>query len=492
MSQCMTPPNNREQNGLLEINKRQKGLHMRETVKTRFQLKTGIMFVAALMMVVLVTGMTTIISHAEEGRVTASSAKIRAGADTGSEMIGSALQGEVYTITGEVADADGVHTWYQITFEENRTGYVRSDLMQKVGSGGASTPSTPTAPTTPASTVVGEVTALQPVSAKVTGEQVRVRSNASTSGSIVSTVQRDVVLTVVGMAKDSEQKTWYQVNFSDATGQKSGFVREDFVSLEGELIPADQVPEEPEPVVTDPVDPVSTPEPVPVHKDYETQQYDGVWYLADYAQDQMYPISELFTAGTTNKELYEEAQAKLKSTKLIMIILVVLVVVLALATTLLFFKVRDMMDAAYFEEVEKETMRKRQGQKSPGRASMPTVGAGGRTSGSSGQRPSGSSGQKPSGSGQKPSGGSSQQRLAGSGQPRPSGSSGQRPAGSGQQRPAGSGQQARPAGGQSHSGQQSRSASRDTQSGSKQSRNFMADDDEFDFEYLNWDGEEDN
>lgn len=480
--QCMMYPNNRERNGLLEINKRQEGLHMRETVKTRFQLKTTVMLAVTLMVIVLVTGMNAIISHAEEGKVTATSAVIRASADVGSEMVGSAMQGEVYTITGEAADADGVHTWYQITFEENKTGYVRSDLMQKVG-GGAAAPSTPTTPTTPASTAVGEVTALQPVSAKVTGEQVRVRSNASTSGSIVSTVQRDVVLTVVGMAQDSEQKTWYQVNFSDATGQKDGYVREDFVSLEGERIPADQVPEEPDPVVTDPVDPVVTPEPAPVHKDYETQQYDGVWCLVDYAQDQMWTISELLTAGPTNKELYDEAQAKLKSTKIIMMILVVMVVVLALATTLLFFKVRDMMDAAYFEEVEKETMRKRQGQKAPARASMPTVGAGGRPSGSGGQKPSGGSGQKPSGGQQRPAG-SSGQKPSGSGQQRPAGSSGQRPAGSGQQKPAGSGQQ--------QAGQQSRPASKDAQSGSKQSKNFMTDDDEFDFEYLNWDGDEEN
>ena len=472
---------------------------MRETVKIRFELKTKVMFIMTVMMMVLVFGMTTIISHAEEGKVTASSVKIRASADTNSEMIGGALQGDVLTITGEVPDADGVHTWYQVTFEGTRTGYVRSDLMQKVSGGGTSTPS---APTVNPSSVVGDVTALQPVSAKVTGEQVRVRSNASTSGSIVSTVQRDAMLTIVGMATDSEQKTWYQVNFSDASGQLSGFVRYDFVSVEGEIIPADQVPVEPDPVVTDPVDPVVTDpvEPEPVHKDYETQQFDGVWNLVDYVQNQRYPIEDLFNAGKQNKQLYDEAEAKLKSTRIIMIILVVLVVVLALATTLLFFKVRDMMDAAYFEEVEKETIRNRQGQRSSGKASMPTVGAGSRSSGGSQQKSSGSSQSRPSGSGQQRPAGSGSQRPSGSGQQKPAGSSSQRPSGNSQQRPAGSGQQSRSAGGQANSGQQtskpagqqSRPASREGQNSSKQSKNFMADDDEFDFEYLNWDGEEDN
>ena len=481
-------------------NSNKEGLHMREIIKTRFQLKTTVMFIVTMVMMVLVIGMTTIVSHAEEGKVTASSVKIRASADTNSEMIGGALQGDVLTITGEVPDADGVHTWYQVTFEGNRTGYVRSDLMQKVSGGSTGTSTTPA---TNPSTVAGDVTALQPVSAKVTGEQVRVRSNASTSGSIVSTVQRDAVLTVVGMAKDSEQKTWYQVNFSDASGQLSGYVREDFVSVEGEIVPADQAPTEPDPVVTDPVEPSPTQEPEPVHKDYETQLYNEEWYLADYLEDAMYPISDLLVAGPKNKELYEEAEAKLKSTRIIMIILVILVVVLALATTLLFFKVKDMMDAAYFEEVEKETMRNRQGQRSSGKASMPTVGAGNKSSGGSQQKSSGSGQTRPAGSGSQPRpSGSGQARPAGSsGQSRPSGSGQARPAGSsGQSKPSGSGQQAKPAGGQSGSGQQTsrpagqqgKPVSRETQNPPKQSKNFMADDDEFDFEYLNWDGEEDN
>ncbi len=467
---------------------------MRETVKTRVQVKTAIMFVVTMMMVVLVTGMNTIISHAEEGKVTASSVNIRASADSNSEALSGALQGDILPITGEVPDADGVHTWYQVTFEGNRTGYVRSDLMQKVSGDGTGT----------SSAAGGEVTALQPVSAKVTGEQVRVRSEASTSGNIVSTVQRDVMLTVVGMAKDNEQQTWYQVNFSDATGQMSGFVRYDFVSVEGEIIPADQIPAEPDPVVTDPVDPVvATPDPAPMHKDYDTQLYNDDWYLVDYVQEGMYPISDLLQAGPKNLELYQNAEAKLKSSKILIIILVALVVVLALATTLLIFKIRDMMDAAYFEEVEKETIRKRQDQRASGKASMPTVGAGSRSSGGTQQKNSGGSQAKSSGSGQTRPAGSSGQRPAGSGQARPAGSSGQRPAGSGQakpaassgQRPAGSGQ-AKPAGSNGQrpagSGQQSRPVSREEQNTPKQSKNFMAEDDEFDFEYLNWDGEEDN
>ncbi len=461
---------------------------MRETAKIRMQLKAMVMAVAAMAVMVLAFGLTTIISHAEDAKVTASSVKIRAGADTGTEMIGGALNGEILPITGETTGADG-YTWYQVTFEGGtKTGYVRSDLVQKVGSGTGTgnqitpdTPATPNTPNTPTSTPATEVTAVQPVNAKVTGEQVRVRSNASTSGTVVETVPRDTILTVTGTAQDSEGKSWYQVSFTGAGGQATGFVREDFVTLEGELLPPATNPVEPEaPEVTDPVEP--EPTPPPEQKDYDTKKYEDGWYLMDYTGEQgvRYLISDLYESTANYKKLREEGDAQMKSMRIIMIILVVAVILLALTATLLFFKIRDMMDAAYFEEVEKETVRKRQGQRSSGKADMPTGGTGSR-SGGSGQS-------RPAGNGQSRSGGSSQARPSGAGQSRPAGSGQARPSGAGQSRPAGSGQ-ARPA--QQPAGrQQERPAARENPSG--QARNFLADDDEFDFEYLNWDGEEEN
>ena len=482
---------------------------MRETAKIRMQLKAMVMAVAATAVMVLAFGLTTIISHAEDAKVTASSVKIRAGADTGTEMIGGALNGEILPITGETTGADG-YIWYQVTFEGGtKTGYVRSDLVQKVGSGTGTqitpdTPATPNTPTstptsTPASTPATEVTAVQPVNAKVTGEQVRVRSNASTSGTIVETVPRDTILTVTGTAQDNEGKSWYQVSFTGAGGQATGFVREDFVTLEGELLPPVTDPVEPEaPAVTDPVEP--EPTPPPVQKDYDTKEYEDGWYLLDHTGEQgvRYLISDLYNSTANYKKLREEGDAQMKSMRIIMIILVVAVILLALTATLLFFKIRDMMDAAYFEEVEKETVRKRQGQRSSGKADMPTVGAGSRSGGSGQSRPAGNGQSRPAGSGQARPSGTGQSRPAGSGQARPSGTGQSRPAGSGQARPSGTGQ-SRPAGsGQARSAQQpagrqqERPAARENQNPSGQARNFLADDDEFDFEYLNWDGEEEN
>ncbi len=470
---------------------------MRQTKETRLQLKTMVMAVITVVMMVLAVGMTTLVSHAEEGKVTATSVKIRESADTNSEMLSGAMQGDILTITGEVTGADG-KTWYQVTFEGNRTGYVRSDLMEKVSGGTATT----TTPSSDPSTSVSDVQAVQPISAKVIGEQVRVRSDASTSGSIVTTVQKDVVLTVTGTATDSEGKIWYQISYSDASGQVTGFVRQDFVSLAGELVPADQVPDESESPDTE--DPVTPEEPVtePEHKDFETSLEDEGWYLLDYTTNQKYSIEEIFDTAEKYEELYNQSQAKLKSMKTIMIILVVMVILLALAATLLFFKIRDMMDAAYFEEVEQETIRKRQGQRAAARASMPTVGAG-----STRTRPAGSGQTRPTGNGQARPTGSTQSRQTGSGQQARAAGSQTGPAGGSQAKPTGSTQKT--AGSQTSRPEQSASkpeqsaskpaaqssakpAQQNSQNAAWQSKNFMADDDEFEFEFLNWDGEEDN
>lgn len=476
---------------------------MRETDKRCIQWKAMVRIAAAMMAVALMFGLMTFISRAEEVQVTVTSVKIRASADVNSDMIGGAMAGDTLSVISEVTGADN-YTWYQVSFEDGaKTGYVRSDCVSKVGETGATITPAAANSAVSASNPSTDVVALQPISATVTGEQVRVRSNASTSGSIVSTVQKDVVLTVTGSAQDSESKTWYQVTYSDANGQVTGFIRYDYISLEGEAVPADQATE-------DPVDPVESaegaepdPTPTPVQKDYDTQLNEDGWYLLDHSANRMYLITDLFETSANNKKLYDDSVAQIKTMKIVMIILVIAVILLALTATLLFFKIRDMMDAAYFEEVEKETIRKRQG--GTGKASMPTVGAGNRsgTSRPAGQRPAGSgqqgtAAQKTAVQGTAAQRTASQkladqrsadQRSAGSSQSQ-SKPSGQRP--TGQERSA---SQQKPTGQQRTAGQ-SQSVSRDgaseRQNPSRQSQNFLAEDDEFDFEYLNWDGEEDN
>jgi len=150
----------------------------------------------------------SIVSHAEsQGKVVVASAKIRQDASTDSAAMGSAAQGSVVTITGETTAADGMK-WYKVEASNGTKGYIRSDLLEVVegnANAGNSTPDNENMP---------EVTAVQPISANVTGSQsVRVRANASTGSQIVTMAQNGLALTVTGQTVGTDGKDWYQVNF---------------------------------------------------------------------------------------------------------------------------------------------------------------------------------------------------------------------------------------------------------------------------------------
>ncbi|MCM1027468.1 MAG: SH3 domain-containing protein [Roseburia sp.] len=474
-----------------------------------------------------------LVSHAEsQGRVTATSANIRKEPSSTSEVIGSTEKDKIITITSQTTGSDG-NTWYQTFVNSETLGYIRSDLVTIIdGTTPATTTTVPaTTTTSPASTPVqptvtetpADVSPVNPVSATVSGSTVRVRSNASTSSNIVEKVSNGLAVTVNGTATGADGKTWYQVSFTLNGAEKEGFIRSDYLKLSEELTPYVE-PEEPEPTTSP--EPETPPEPeITVVKDFDTSLEDGVWYLLDMQNNVKHNIKTTLEAVDNNAKAYQEAEKQVKSQKAIIIVLVLLLVAAVAAITLLFFKMKEMSDAAYFSEVEKETLRRRGTASSRGQNSsqkvMHTVGSGSQSGRPAGQRLSGNvqgSGQRTTGT--KPSGasqGSQGQRAAGSVQ----GSQGQKPTGT---RPAGasqgsaqSGQGARPAGTSQGSGQGQRAAgsaqgsqgqkptgarpagSAQSGQGQKnagnrqgwQSKNFMAeDDDEFEFEFLNYDGDE--
>ena len=465
----------------------------------------------------------SIVSLAAEGKVTAQAAKIRATASTSSEQVGSAVRGEKYTITGEETGSDG-YVWYKITFDGNKTGYIRSDLMEKSGEiTGGGTTANPTV----------DVTEVQPVSAKITGSSVRVRSDASTSGSIIAGVVRDYVVTINGKATDSQGKTWYRVTYTAENGEITGFIREDFLSVSGTITPVTDTPVVNDPVVNDPV--VSEPgtsetpsqpsTPSVTVSAFEVIEEEGVWKLVDNTAGKKYNAAALIKANDVNPPKIEELESKVASQKGWIVFLVALVIVLGILVTLLFLKVKDVMDEAYFTAVEKETIRQRQGQKANNSAAknkpvMQTVGSGNGTANKQGvpkttsvPKPNGANASRPAP--QKQSGAApqtvkvsnpadtrapkpaNQQRPAGAAQPRPM-QNGQQPrpaAPGGQQaRPVQNGQQPRPA---APGGQQPRPVQqRPVETANKQSwqsKNFVADEEEdFEFEFLNWDGNDEN
>ncbi len=419
---------------------------MKMSNKLQRRLRTAVGVV--MLLAVLMTGLewNTIVSLADSaGKVTVSSAKVRKEPSTTSESVGSVLEGTIVSITGQATGNDG-SIWYKVSVDGGIVGYIRSDLMQITD---GSTPGTVVTPTTPSSTPTTstpdeplvDVAEVEPVSASVSGgSPVRVRQNASTTSRIVTTAQSGLAMTVIGQATGTDNKEWYQVSFISNGSEVSGFIRADYVTVSGDLVPAGSAE------VQEPVEVPETKEPEPEEekKDWETY-YDTKWHLVDNTTGNSYDIEQIFSSVEANTQTLQKTLKENKTQQIIIIILVILGILLGTVACFLFFKIKDMADSAYFNEVERETVRRRTADRpatqrpQSGQKVMQTVGAEGA------KRPAGQAMQRPAGQSQRPAG-QGTQRPASQGQ-RPA-SQGQRPASQGQrpagQRPAGQGAQ-RPA-----------------------------------------------
>ncbi len=399
----------------------------------------------------------SIVSYADStGKVTASSAKIRKEPSTSSETLASASQNASLNVKGQTTGSDG-YTWYQVT-DGSVTGYIRSDLME-ITSGtpstivSSTTPSTTTStPTTstPDETLV-DVTEVEPVSGSVSGSSpVRVRQNASTTSRIVSTARGGLALTVTGTATGTDGEEWRRVSFTSGSSEVTGFIRADYVTVSGELVPVGAGTEQPGDTSPEP-EPEPEPEPV---KDWDTYYEGEKWHLLDNSTGDVWDIEKIFSSVEENTETLKSVLNKNRTQQIIIIILVILLIVMAIAISFLIFKLKDMTDSAYFNEVERETVRRRTADRPEQRAAgrtqggqrvMQTVGGEGARR-PSGQRPAGQRPTDQRAADQRPADHrTADQRAAGTQTARP-GSSAQRPVGQrpgpGAQRPAGQ----RPAG----------------------------------------------
>lgn len=373
-------------------------------------------------------------------------AKIRQEASTSSAMVASAAQNETLTIKSQTTDAEGM-IWYSIATSNGTTGYIRSDLVEVAeGTTIANQVPSTTENNTSTTTTASNVTAVNPVSATVKGggsTGVRVRESASTDGSIVTKASDGLALTVVGQADGTDGKVWYQVNFIADGKEYTGFIRSDYISLDGEVTPYTEPTNEP----TGDEGQEDTPqEPVVEHKDYETQLQGDTWMLIDNVNQKQYSISNLMDAAETNLKLYEESQGTIKSQKVTIIVMVILLVLVAGAGTIVILRMKEVMDSAYMEQAEQEVVRRR-----------------------SADRP-----QTPVRTGERRPGADSPQ--------------GARPQGAGQgAKPQGTAQGARPGEPERRTGGEERG---ETPAPGWKSKNFMTDDDEFEFEFLNMDSDE--
>lgn len=271
--------------------------------------------------------------------VVANSANVRQNADSTSTVVGSAKKDQVLNIQSEATDGSGM-VWYQVTVD-GATGYIRSDLVKTdSGSAAAATDTNTSTNTEVASTT--DVTAMPAQGATVTTNDVRVRSSASTSGSVVSTVANGTAVTVNGQATDSSGKVWYQVSFISNGSEVTGFIRYDFIEL-GEVIATEEETSEEAPEEESETEQADVPTPdVDYALEYTTNP-DGEyeWYLNDYTNSRRQKLNDLLSAQEQGNAGMDTLEATIAKQKTILIVLAVVVILLAVLSTVLGFKLHE-------------------------------------------------------------------------------------------------------------------------------------------------------
>jgi len=455
-------------------------------------IRRAVMTSVAVVAIGLTVGFTSIASLAAEcaGKITATTCNVRADASTTSASIGSKSKDETIKILGQKTGADG-YVWYQIYINATTVGYVRSDLATITDGG---TPDTIGADGTVTS-IDSTVTACNPVSGTVSGGQaVRVRADASTSSTIVSSAASGTSLTVNGTKTGSDGREWYYVEYTSDGSNVKGFIRSDFITLSGTLTPL--TTETDTPATTDPeptTDTEPATEPVAENAEYALTQEGGAWVFYDYANNKKYALTDILDIVHKYENNELSAGKKGGAAKTVWLIIFIILTIGASAAAVYFFlKLREIGDKSAFADAEKER-KARLANSAAKSGNAGTRPAGARPAGASAQRPAGAPAQRPAGArpagapAQRPAGAPAQ-RPAGA---RPAGATAPRPAGAPAQRPAGA-TAPRPAGAPAQRPVQSAPRPAETARPNPQpaSRTSVDDDDEFEFGFLNWDGDD--
>lgn len=304
------------------------------------------------------------VSRAEpKGVVIPKSVNIRKTPEQGSEVIGSSTAGKEIDIRGQV-ESDGI-TWYQVYIDANTLGYVRADMIEKkgdetiptvtvsegndaeqpadgAGEDGGETPSQTTASEGGAKVEAQETMDLQYAATNV---QAKVRPDPSTSNPHVDSLTPGTQVVVSGKSVGSDSKTWYYVTFTGSNGsERTGYIRSDLLDL-GEMLPVENPSEE------EPAEEPSEPSEPQVRNDYELKietDSEGVatWILYDNIKGEKQALLPLLESNSSQSADNEKEAGALVKQRIAIVVLAVLLVLLVIVTVVLAFKLHD----AYYEE----------------------------------------------------------------------------------------------------------------------------------------------
>ena len=316
----------------------------------------------------------SICTFAASGTVTSPNVRVRAEASSSSTQISSLDSGDKVDIVDQTTDSQG-YVWYRISVNGNEYGYVRSDLVEASG-----TVSSSDSDTQSESLPETSVTAVESQTATAT-TNATVRSGAGTNYDSIGSLANGDTVTVTGEATGTDSKKWYQVSFGSSG--RTGFVRSDLVQIGQAADTGEATAEDPEAATEDPENP-EAPADGEVQEGAEGEVVDEnanteipvdttvgngefslaykadetgteVWYLYDNVEGTQVKLNDLLTYAAAGQQA-DQLKAQTDKLKVVMIIMAVIIAVLVLAVLLLVYKLRDF---TYYEEEEPEESKSR-------------------------------------------------------------------------------------------------------------------------------------
>lgn len=325
--------------------------------------------------------MTAVTALAAEGEITAETAYIRTQASTDSDVVGSTVKGRKVDLIESVKDSAGV-TWYKVAVAGGGYGYIRGDLVSTTDTvpegtevqAAAQTAAPASQPAETVPTAIGEQPAVIQCETNA-----RIRSGASTSHSVVTSLPNGTAITLIGEASDSAGNKWYQLTCNYNNKTIEGYVRSDLIAIGaqaggnssegeggdasaegenpdgGEGGDSESGEQSPEESGTDSVQDES-------HNDYEirwaqnqdNEDYDYFLYDNTTGTTTRMRLSEVLNAATSSSEYTQKLQSQVDKNKIIIIVLAAVIILLFVIITIMIFKIRSLYYDDYDDEDEEE------------------------------------------------------------------------------------------------------------------------------------------
>lgn len=280
---------------------------------------------------------------------------LRQNPDSGSNQVMELSNGQAVTVNNELTGEDGA-TWYQIFVNGNTLGYVPANTIT-ISSGSGTTNEPTSSGNTGTTTTMQTVTITEKIGTVTASSAIRVRAQATTSSEHVASLLSNGTFLVLSEVNASDGYVWYEVEFDDNGTQVHGYVRSDLVKVE-EVTHEEQVPVE-VPSTATPSEPADTSAPYSIISQVNAEG-NTVWYLMDNSTGDAKEITSLLTP--------QETKSGGGVYKVIVVILLILLILAAAAATFFYMRWQDAEE--FIAELREKQVRAR---KQPAQAARPAV-----------------------------------------------------------------------------------------------------------------------